>query len=179
MTRIIWEPSFGVEPTRPTDGLAGQGTMESGLDMTVLTPGVFAPRETGWGTEPFFSVVSEVGRDGGVKADNRDCWLPPGPEPWPLVPLPATVPLTHARCVADLPPVPGVQGLDSRQGLHRVPEKELGQSAPDQPLTGPKEKPGSALRANVLPAVPDLLQVSACSGAPSQRRSQGGTHEWQ
>lgn len=46
------------------------------------------------------------------------------------------------------------------QGLRGVPEEELGQPAPGQPHAGPKEKPGLALRANVLPAVPELLQVS-------------------
>lgn len=69
-----------------------------------------------------------------------------------------------------------------------MPEEEFGQPAPGQPHAGPKEKPGFALRSHVLPVVPDLLQVSTCSGAlslgwgkagdPGQRLKLGSACEW-
>lgn len=138
-----------------------------------------------WGAEPSFSsslLSSGLRCDMMVGVDRLPPHIPPGvssglPAPSPLpVASPADTRLrllstwpsccAPARrspptcCVADVPPVPGVQGPDPGAGLRGVPEAELGQPAPGQPHAGPKEKPGLALRANVLPAVPELLQVS-------------------
>lgn len=45
-----------------------------------------------------------------------------------------------------------------------MPEEEPGEPAQGEPHAGAEEEPRSALRAHVLPAVPELLQVGGRVG---------------